>query len=310
MASPPKLPESSGRRFSGPSAGELKASGPQPTSPKASGLTFSSGKTGNGKPTAAKPLAGKPSGSGPSGSGNGTTDTKGAGTNGPGPQAKDKDAAKAPGGKPGEAKALDSKKADSKKADSQNADAKVGAAGKPGVTKPAIAPQATGRHFDKERSTGGFLAMGVVLTVVVCGLAFWIKLGSETPPTEELAAVQTAPQAETTLQTIPDTPVADTPAPAATGRSSRMPGGQAAGEAQAPARTPAQEMALSTAEIAEVQNLLSRLDFDPGCESGGRSAATTAASRSYQEMAGLPADGSANQALLEELRSVVALYGS
>src|SRR3546814_15859347 len=41
-AAPAKLPESSGLHFSGPSAGLLKASGPQPTSPKASGLTFSS----------------------------------------------------------------------------------------------------------------------------------------------------------------------------------------------------------------------------------------------------------------------------
>ncbi|MGE5767823.1 MAG: peptidoglycan-binding domain-containing protein [Bacteroidota bacterium] len=32
--------------------------------------------------------------------------------------------------------------------------------------------------------------------------------------------------------------------------------------------------------------------------------------RSYQEMAGLPADGEADRALLEELRSVAELYGS
>jgi hypothetical protein len=31
--------------------------------------------------------------------------------------------------------------------------------------------------------------------------------------------------------------------------------------------------------------------------------------RSYQELAGLPADGKANAALLEELRTVVELYG-
>src|SRR3546814_17328212 len=41
-AAPAKLPESSGLHFSGHSAGLLKASGPQPTSPKASGLTSSS----------------------------------------------------------------------------------------------------------------------------------------------------------------------------------------------------------------------------------------------------------------------------
>ena len=39
------------------------------------------------------------------------------------------------------------------------------------------------------------------------------------------------------------------------------------------------------------------------------SADTAAAIRSYQEMAGLPSDGEANRALLEELRSVVELYG-
>jgi peptidoglycan hydrolase-like protein with peptidoglycan-binding domain len=67
---------------------------------------------------------------------------------------------------------------------------------------------------------------------------------------------------------------------------------------------------LSSAEIGEIQALLSRLDLDPGSEQGSLTPATAAAIRSYQEMAGLPADGKADRALLDELRSVAELYGS
>jgi peptidoglycan hydrolase-like protein with peptidoglycan-binding domain len=67
--------------------------------------------------------------------------------------------------------------------------------------------------------------------------------------------------------------------------------------------------ALSSAEIIEIQQLLHRLDLAPGNIDGVVTAETTAAIRSYQEMAGLSGDGEANRALLEELRSVVELYG-
>jgi membrane-bound lytic murein transglycosylase B len=71
----------------------------------------------------------------------------------------------------------------------------------------------------------------------------------------------------------------------------------------------AADAGLTAEEIGEIQRLLGRLDFDPGSEAGVLTAETVEAIRSYQEMAGLPADGEANAALLEELRTVVELYG-
>ncbi|MGF1593229.1 MAG: peptidoglycan-binding protein [Kiloniellaceae bacterium] len=277
VAAPPKLPAGSGLQFSGSSAGLLKASGPQPTSPKASGLTFSSASkpVASAKPVApARPAAAKPA-----------------------------SVVKDPAGKPtaATAKAPETKPDDGKK---------------PVLTKPAIAPQASGRHFDRERSTGGFLAMLLVLTVAVGGLAFWMKLGGETPPEAEAPAQQVAiaPAAPETT-TAPEFAAENAPEPmpgAATEaetavvfepsiRAPESPGPLAGGDSAAGG--------LSTAEIGEVQELLSRLNLDPGSLVGVLTEETAAAIRSYQEMAGLPADGTADHALLEELRSVVELYG-
>jgi len=265
VAAPPKLPESSGLRFSGPSAGILKASGPQPTSPKASGLTF----------TAAKA----------------NTPTK-AGT--PAKPAPKTSNAKAPAG---EAAKVDAKKPDAKKSDSKPGTAKPAAA-KPGTTKPAIAPQASGRMFDKERSPASSLvAVLVALVVIGSGLSFWLKLGNETPPRDSLAT------AESPAPAMTETPLSG---PVASMRAPETPGPLAGDTASGDM---AGEAALSTAEIEEIQALLSRLDLDPGSHSGVLTAETTAAIRSYQEMAGLPADGAANKALLDELRTVAELYG-
>src|SRR3546814_18021066 len=69
---------------------------------------------------------------------------------------------------------------------------------KPALTKPAIAPQASRRHFDKERSAGGLLGMMLVLGVIGGGLALWIELGNETaaPPAQPAAvAAAEAPSA-------------------------------------------------------------------------------------------------------------------
>jgi peptidoglycan hydrolase-like protein with peptidoglycan-binding domain len=67
---------------------------------------------------------------------------------------------------------------------------------------------------------------------------------------------------------------------------------------------------LSLEEITELQQLLDRLGLAPGNMDGILTAETEAAIGAYREMAGLPADGGADKALLEELRSVAELYGS
>jgi len=152
--------------------------------------------------------------------------------------------------------------------------------------------------FDKERSPASSLvAVLVVLVVIGSGLSFWLKLGNETPPRESAAAVEN-PASEITA-TPRSGPVASVRAPETPGP---LVGDRASDNAAA-------NEALSAAEIGEIQTLLSRLDLDPGSHDGVLTSATTEAIRSYQEMAGLPADGAANKALLDELRTVAELYG-
>ncbi|HMA16686.1 MAG TPA: peptidoglycan-binding protein [Kiloniellaceae bacterium] len=262
-AAPAKLPEGSGLRFTGPSAGVLKASGPQPASPKANGLTFTSAKAPPPKAT------------------------------------------------PPKAKPAKGKKPEAKKPEAKNAEAAKAEAEKPALTKPAIAPQAAAPRFGKERSTGGFVAVMLALTVLGGGLAVWMKLSGEPASPQQLTAEQAAPE-----QSAPALPEAATPmSPPSPGEAETtfeppFDAAPAPEPALQPAPQPAQGGLLTDVEIAEVQDLLSRLDFDPGAEHGVLTAATADAIRSYQEMAGLPADGEADRALLEELRSVAELYGS
>ena len=97
-------------------------------------------------------------------------------------------------------------------------------------------------------------------------------------------------------------PEPEAPAPAAEGGEHTE-----LATAEEPAAAPA-PAALTAAELSEVQGLLRRLSLDPGEASGELTEATRQAIRSYQEMAGLPADGEATPALLNELRAVVSLY--
>jgi len=250
VAAPQKMPESSGLKFSGPSLGKLKSSGPQPSSPKASGLTFSTaGSTGGttagtGKPAAGaqstmKALPPKPKAARPAAAGSGEQK---------GPEARQTEAAK------GEA-------------------AKVAGTAKP-PTKPAIAPQASGRRLEKERSSAGFVATFVALAVVVGGLAVWINqtISPKAPPAGQQVAIAQAPspQAETPAAAPPAPGVAE---PVVLGPSPRAPvsPGPLAALPDAPV-VPAQSAGtaagLSTAQISEIQKLLARLDLAPGNTDG------------------------------------------
>jgi len=209
-------------------------------------------------------------------------------------------AAKAPPPKATPARAA--KPAAAKKAEAGKADAE-----KPALTKPVIAPQASAPRFGKERSTSGFVIIMLALTVLGGGLAIWMKLSNEPASPQQAAVEQTAPALP---EAAPEAPM---PAPAEPEATFEPPFAEPPfAEVPAPEAVPqpAGDSLLSSAEIGEIQDLLGRLDFDPGAEHGVLTAATTDAIRSYQEMAGLPADGEANRALLEELRSVAELYGS
>ena len=70
-----------------------------------------------------------------------------------------------------------------------------------------------------------------------------------------------------------------------------------------PAATTA-EPGLPRATLAEIQQLLSRLDFDPGPADGRMGKKTEEAIAKYQAMAGMAADGKPSAALLDDLRAV------
>ncbi len=292
VTQPQKLPESSGLRFSGPSAGELKASGPQPSSAKASGLTFTNAKATSGKPN---------------GNGNGSRPQSGAK-----PAASEE--TKTVAAKPGAA----AKPADKKTPGPAGKTESGKAPDRSVFTKPAIAPQASGRRLEKERSSRGFAMTLLGLAVVVGGLAYWLNPGT-TPqaPQGDPAALPPAPAAQPAAPSTPMHPAAPAPAPAPAvaeemevptfGPSPRAP--VSPGPLVATPAPQADPTALSVAEILEIQQLLERLDLAPGNTDGVLTADTAAAIRSYQEMAGLDGNGEANRALLDELRSVVELYG-
>lgn len=68
---------------------------------------------------------------------------------------------------------------------------------------------------------------------------------------------------------------------------------------------PAKSSSLRSTGIAEVQRLLTMLQFTPGPADGQMGERTVAAIRLYQQFAGLPVNGSADKDLLNDLRKVV-----
>ncbi|MDY0871007.1 peptidoglycan-binding domain-containing protein [Dongia rigui] len=60
----------------------------------------------------------------------------------------------------------------------------------------------------------------------------------------------------------------------------------------------------ASAQVQQIEKLLADLGFAPGPQDGVMDEATAEAIRSYQQAAGLPEDGAATPALLEELKAV------
>lgn len=301
VAAPPPKPVSSGLRFSGPSAGVLKASGPQATSPKADGLTFTSAAAeaqttaAGGKDPAKASGAKAPT---EKAADTKTTPKKAVDTKTP------EQTKAASGQQTAEAaKAKDSKATEPKTA-KDKAPQKQPAIGKPGVTKPAIAPQNSGPLIEKTPSRRPALAL-LGFGCAVAGLAWW--LGNQQPPEPRIAANDSSAVAGTGENATP-APQSQSPAAA-----DSTPAQDTAPIQDTPPAAPqvavASDNRVTVAELWEIQDLLRQLDLGPGASSGQMTAATRDAIRSYQEMAGLPVDGEASPALLKELRSVAALYG-
>jgi len=60
----------------------------------------------------------------------------------------------------------------------------------------------------------------------------------------------------------------------------------------------------ASAQVQQIEKLLTDLGFAPGPQDGVMDEATAEAIRAYQQAAGLPEDGTATPALLDELKAV------
>ncbi len=300
---PPK-PVTSGLRFAGPSDGVLKSSGPQPTSAKAEGLTFTNAKSDDNK--AATGLDAKA----PSSPQKASPDEK------PSPAKTTSTAQTSSTGKAAEAEQNRGKKQlgkpENRKAKTETGKSKpetgktTGIAKSAGPTKPAIAPQNHGPLIEKEASRGPFALVLGGLAIAAVGILWWLNTHNLQAPASDTSviAASEAPPAASEPASEPPPSQQSMPAAAETGFATPNP-------AVSDPATPSLETgsSLSIAEIREVQDLLQVLGLDTGADDGALSEATKAAIRDYQTMAGLPIDGEASPALLEELRSVASLYG-
>lgn len=337
-------PQPSSAKASGLTFTNAKNSTAMPSGTKTPGTTAAGTKTAAAKPNGAKPNGTKPNGTKP----NGGSTAAAAKPESKKPLAAKGEAPEKTNGKSdGKTEGKTEGKSDAKGSESSKVPASGGKSGSTAktpakapaknapLTKPAIAPQQSARRLEKERSSSSFVLTLFGLVVVVGGLAYWLNRGEETVvPQEQLAAsqpiqaqpIQAQPtqaepaQAEQTESdsdparavagTAPEFGAGSMPeaAPPPLGRSPRAAVSPGPLAGAAPAAAPA--AVLTAAEIGEIQKLLDNLGLGPGNLDGVLTPGTEAAIRAYQEMAGLPSDGVADKALLEELRSVAELYGS
>ncbi|RMD65361.1 MAG: hypothetical protein D6826_00245, partial [Alphaproteobacteria bacterium] len=97
---------------------------------------------------------------------------------------------------------------------------------------------------------------------------------------------------------VPDDPVTAAPPP-----SREIP----PASADSPAPASPDDGKLAAPQLAEIEELLARLELNPGASDGIIDARTTQAIRTYQEIAGLPINGTPSSALLDDLREVVQI---
>ena len=188
---------------------------------------------------------------------------------------------------------------------------------------PPLMARTTDRLIDegekKPRRYGAWIVLGVVILLGAGGLWLWRQGRLEpilTPAHNLIAKIESFfPGAE---------PETTTPAPSTSGAgttqgtaSSQGTASQGTTSATTASGTMAPSGATSTAAapaaatgdaamVQEIKQLLAKLNLSPGPINGTLDQATQDAIRSYQEMAGEPVTGQPSQALLTDLRVVVA----
>ena len=154
--------------------------------------------------------------------------------------------------------------------------------------------------FSRSSASSRLLRMAIAIgfLALLTGGGVWLLNISARVPTEtETAAL---PESNPT-QVATVVPPAAPPAEPAAGVPSAADAG-AGSRPEAPSDGDRDRPAADT--VAQIQRLLEQLDFDPGPADGVMSQKTFDAISTFQAMAGMPADGKASPALLDELREV------
>jgi hypothetical protein len=168
-----------------------------------------------------------------------------------------------------------------------------------GRISPPLMARAAERVGGEEKPRGSRAWVLVAVLVLLVGGGVWLWRQGRLEPV--LAPVQTlvakimpgsAPQTSTSTTTVSGASAPAATPPGASGTAGTTAAGQSA--------------AADGAMIQEIKQLLAKLDLAPGPIDGNLDPATEDAIRSYQQMAGLPVDGQPSQALLQDLRAVVA----
>ena len=155
---------------------------------------------------------------------------------------------------------------------------------------------------EKPRRHGAWIVLGVVILLGAGGFWLWRegRLAPILTPAHNLIAKIESyfPGAE---------PETTTPAGSASGSTAAQgtPSSTTANGAASTAAAPT-AAAPDAVMVQEIKQLLAKLNLSPGPIDGNLDQATQDAIRSYQEMAGEPVDGQPSQALLNDLRVVVA----
>jgi len=170
---------------------------------------------------------------------------------------------------------------------------------------PPLMARTTDRLIDegeKPRRYGAWIVLGVLILLGAGGYWLWRegRLAPILTPAHNLIAKIESyfPGAE------PETAPAAAPASATAAAQGTQSGTTANGTAST-ATAPA-AAAPDPALVQEIKQLLAKLNLSPGPIDGNLDQATEDAIRSYQEMAGEPVNGQPSQALLNDLRVVVA----
>ena len=174
---------------------------------------------------------------------------------------------------------------------------------------PPLMARTTDRLIDegeKPRRYGAWVVLGVLILLGAGGYWLWRegRLAPIVTPAHNLIAKiesyfpgaepETAPAAASTSAST-----------GAQGTQSGTPSSPAANGTASTATAPT-GAAPDPAMVQEIKQLLAKLNLSPGPIDGNLDQATEDAIRSYQEMAGEPVNGQPSQALLNDLRVVVA----